>query len=119
MTDMEVLQKVMSICGEVLDGMDDDNIVVPFNDGDGLDVDSFYPEKMSLAEYWLVVNELKADGLLATVLRMELDRLGRAVDEAPLFNKLLSLIVMTLYAVDTPDAVDAGDQCFGYIEISG
>lgn len=74
-------------------------------------------KKISLKEYWLVMRHIKEAGLIESVLRLELKRMFHAIDEEPRFMKLLGLVTTTLYAIDTPEAIDAADKFYDYLKI--
>lgn len=116
MANKEIFKKVATASISIIANAYD-NTVTPVKNGTQFDFEAFYPERMALKRYWLVMRYLKKEGLLEKVLQLELKRMFHAIDDTPRFRKLLMLIIATLYAIDTPESISIAEQCYEYVEI--
>lgn len=116
MTNKEILEEVTATCYGVIASSRRKNDAVA-KDGIRYEPGAFHPERLDLKRYWIVLRFLKEHGFLETVLCREISRLSDAVNDTQRFKKLLALIVATLYAVDTPEAIGIAERLFRHVDV--
>lgn len=116
MTNKEILEEVNATCYGVIASSRRKNETVA-KDSIRYDPGVFHPERLDLKRYWVVLLFLKEHGFLETVLCREISCLSDAVNDPGRFKNLLALIVATLYAVDTPEAIGIAERLFRHINI--